>query len=203
MCMSAERDEDDIGQQAGRTLLKARDWGRRWLLEAILGACGARGRGQLCGGSRVMVGARSGLDCRLVQPRDESIKGVGKRAAVDAGSVGLLEVLGILLDEERAGDVEQVVDPSEMQDGLVDSDKDQTQVLGRRPLQRVLFLLERGVSRRQGVLGRLCDRASAVLDEDVVDQAVDNVATDGRIRLGPEHHPGRGQDLEGIQHGGD
>jgi hypothetical protein len=70
------------------------------------------------------------------------------------------------------------------------------QVLCSRPLQCVTLLPIRGF--RTGFIGL---GKYALLDEDIADEAVDDVGADGGVSARPQHHSGRGQDLESIQHG--
>jgi hypothetical protein len=76
-------------------------------------------------------------------------------------------------------------------------DENEPQVLRRRPLQRVALLLVCRLRARVLGLGQY-----ALLDEDIADQAVDDIGPDGRVGARPQDDAGRGQYLEGIQHGG-
>jgi hypothetical protein len=100
--------------------------------------------------------------------------------AVHDATVLRLELFAVEADKEGAHIVEEPVDPRQVDKTLVDGDKDEAEVLGRRPLQRVALLAVRRF--RAGVLGL---RLDALLNKNVADQAVDHVCADGGVGTRP------------------
>lgn len=78
-------------------------------------------------------------------------------------------------------------------------DKDQANVFCSGPLQRVFVLFEGRIPGSVAIFLRARE-GSALLDEYVGDEAVDDIRVDWRIRLLPQHDARRGQDLESVQH---
>ncbi len=80
-------------------------------------------------------------------------------------------------------------------------DKDDAELLGKCPAQAVLVVLVRGVGGR-GCAVLCASDGALLLNEDIRDEAVDDRGADSRVAARPEHHPGRVDDFESVQHRG-
>lgn len=115
--------------------------------------------------------------------------------AVDDAAKLRLQLLAVQADEQCAHIVEQLVDPRQVHEALVDGDEYEAEVFCLRPLHRVSLLLVRGF--RPAVLGLW---QCALLDKDLADQAVDYVRADGDICARPQDDARGGDDLECVEH---
>lgn len=171
-----------------RLLLPVQRSGHR---QALVGALvDARGRGELCAG--VGGGAAVALALEVL---DLALEVGGKLVAGDGAGVLCLELLAVQADEEGADVVQQLVDPRHVHQRLVDGDEDEAQLLCLGPLEGVALLAVGGLGAR---IVRV--RLHALLDEDVADEAVDDVGADVGVLARPQHDARRGQDLERVQH---
>lgn len=132
----------------------------------------------------------------LVELLDKSIEGRSEVGTVEVGGLLACEVISVLLDEEATDYIEQIVDPGQVEDGLVDGDKDQAEIFGVGVFERVLVGLEGGIPRLA------LQALGALLDEDVVDQAVDDLLCNGGICTAPDNDTRGCDDFESVQHVG-
>jgi hypothetical protein len=196
----------DVAPWRGRPRGVGRLYGRR------VGACVEQGSLrrllQGCGG-RALLGAVV-VDAR-VRGGDLDARGTGvalalqllhlpvevrpELVAVDDAAELRLQLLAVQADEQRAHIVEQLVDPRQVHEALVDGDEYEAEVFCLRPLHCVALLLVRGF--RPAVLGLW---QCALLNEDLADQAVDDIRADGDICARPQDDARGGDDLECVEH---
>ena len=128
------------------------DW-RRALLGAVVVDAGVGG------GDLDARGAGVALALELLHLAVE----VGpERVAIDSAAVGCLQLLAVEAHKQRAHVVEQLVDPCQVHQALVDGDEHEAQVFRLRPLDCVSLPLVRGP--RPALVGL---RQCALLNEDV------------------------------------
>lgn len=123
-----------------------------------------------------------------------------------------LQLIFVDADKDGGDIVEQLVYPAEMQKRLINRldsrnlvfwafsefpnethHKNEPKLLCPPPFQCVFLLLECG---RSAVGG-----GNFFLDENLVDQAVDDVGADGGVGPRPQHYAGGRNDFESVQHG--
>ena len=144
---------------------------------------------------------RDGRAARVLEFSDLLLKVVVERAFDDA-RILFLQLSSIEIDEQRLHIVQELVDPREMDEGLVDClalasqqlirtrpttqthHEYQTQIPRRRPFQGVLVLSERRLAGRHAVFG-LCRCPAMLLDKDVFNQTVDDVGPNARVASRP------------------